>query len=65
MDKEAYNSGENQTGGLGIQEVSASFDGKDVSPTMRASNGTPGFGNTEIFSQGGAYLARTELKDER
>lgn len=36
-----------------VQSASASFDGNDVSPTMRATNGTPGYDDQAIFSQGG------------
>lgn len=42
--------------------ASASFDGNDVSATLHKPNGSPGFSDQEIFSQGGAYLARTEMK---
>ena len=43
--------------------ASASFDGHDVSATLHKPNGSPGFSDQEIFSQGGgAYLARTEMK---
>lgn len=41
---------------------SASFDGHDVSATLHRPNGSPGFSDQEIFSQGGAYLARQEMK---
>lgn len=37
---------------------SASFDGTDCAPTLHRPNGGPGASNQEIFSQGGAYLAR-------
>ena len=42
--------------------ASASFDGNDVSATLHKPNGSPGFSDQEIFSQGGAYLARQEMK---
>lgn len=42
--------------------ASASFDGKDVSATLHKPNGSPGFSDQEIFSQGGAYLARQEMR---
>lgn len=37
---------------------SASFDGADCAPTLHRPNGGPGASDQEIFSQGGAYLAR-------
>ena len=35
-----------------------SFNGEDVSPTLRVTNGTPGYAGNEVFQQQGAYLVR-------
>lgn len=43
--------------------ASASFDGNDVSATLHKPNGSPGFSDQEIFSQGGAYLARAAFEN--
>jgi hypothetical protein len=43
--------------------ASASFDGTDCAPTLHRPNGSPGQSDQEIFSQGGAYLARTRAGD--
>lgn len=54
--------GNTQDGKMIVQSASASFDGHDVSATLHKPNGSPGFSDQEIFSQGGAYLARQEMK---
>ena len=48
---------------LVVSTESASFDGRDVHPTMRATNGTPGYDNANLFSQQSAYLARVDAPD--
>lgn len=39
--------------------------GSEVHSTLIKPNGSPGFGNTELFAQGGAYLVRQEVEDDR